>query len=135
MASMRPQAGWNSELAKLFLQTTEQVRRLPHEDQTPILALLEQVEQTVTKSSRPFGWHRLYDWWTGGRSELTWSLIHEAQVQLIAVAPSSVLQDLLEIAIDHAQTLPPEDTARERLTQFISSLKGPLSSADLGPAI
>lgn len=71
------------------------------------------------------------EWWTGSRIEESWGLLHQIQLELLATAPLPLMQELLEVVIEHCETLPTNDTARTQLIDFVGRMQGPLTEADL----
>jgi hypothetical protein len=136
MASFHTSVNWNAEVSKALLELNERVAHIDEDRRRQLHILIGEIESLASQRPQLFGWSRLREWWTGGRLDLLWSLIHEAQLQLLAVAPISVMRDLLEIVVEHSENLPPNDTARLRLIDFIKNrMKGPLSHEDIGVGI
>lgn len=132
MTDFRSHAKWSGELSKAYLQTSEWVNQLPEDRQPSLRALLDQIEQ-ITKAKPPAtSPQRLIEWWSGSRIEATWSLLHQVQLELLATAPLSLMQQLLEVVVEHCQALPANDTARTQLGNFISQrMQGPLRDEDI----
>jgi len=121
MASVRPRV-WNNEVAKHLLEVRERAQQVPEEHRQSIAALLTQVEH-LTKRPSFWGWQRLSEWWSGVRIEEIWAQLHQADLELVDVAPAPLFHELLELAVEHAEALPSEDTARLRLAEYVKDLK------------
>lgn len=131
MNALRLHAEWSGELSKAFLQTSEWVRQLPEAHQSIPQALLDEVEETMKVRPSPFSPHRLGEWWSGSRIEATWSLLHQAQLEILETAPLALMQQLFEVVIEHGQGLNATDSARVQLADFIGRMRGPLTDADI----
>jgi hypothetical protein len=132
MTHVRIHADWSGELSKAFLQTSEWVRQLPEEQQGSTQSLLEEVEKTMSSRPTPLSPHRLVEWWSGSRTEATWSLLHQVQLELLRTAPLALMQQLFEVVIDHCQGLPANDAARIQFINFTSQRpSGPLREEDI----
>lgn len=132
MTDLRSHATWNGELSKAFLQTSEWVNQLPEDQQTPLLALLEQVEHISNARPPVMSPRRFIEWWSGSRIEVVWSLLHQVQLELLATAPLTLMQQLLEVVVEHCQALPTNDSSRTQLANFISQrMQGPLREDDV----
>jgi hypothetical protein len=132
MTDVPIRADWSGELSKAFLQTSEWVRQLPQEQQLSTQNLLNEVETIMSARPSPMSPHRLAEWWSGSRTEATWSLLHQAQLDLLGIAPLTLMQQLLEVVLEHCQDLAANDTARIQLVNFISQrMQGPLREEDI----
>jgi hypothetical protein len=130
------QSKWNTEVLKAYLKYTEQVQAMTRAEvkQTsldPIGSLLTSVNENCSTKANFWSFERLVDWWSGRKVELTWSLLHEVEQQIIKIAPKEILQEILEVATSRAHELPNSDPAKARLTDFVSQMKGPLGSQDV----
>jgi hypothetical protein len=132
MSQPRIHADWNGELSKAFLQTSEWVRQFPEDQKISIQLLLGEVEQVMASRPAPFRAHHLVEWWSGSRTEATWSLLHQVQLELLRTAPLALMQQLFEVVMDHCQSLPANDTARIQFLNFISQRPvSPLREEDI----
>jgi hypothetical protein len=132
MTQTRIHADWSGELSKAFLQTSEWVRQLPEGQRESTQTLLDEVETTMSSRPSTFSPHRLAEWWSGSRTEATWSLLHQVQLELLRTAPLALMQQLFEVVIDHCQGLPSNDAARIQFMNFTSQRPaGPLRAEDI----
>lgn len=132
MTLIQLHADWSGELSKAFLQTSEWAKQLSEEQQLAIRSLLDEVEKTMNSRPAPLSPHRLVEWWSGSRTEATWSLLHQAQLDLLRIAPLALMQQLLEVVIERCNGLAANDTARMQLSNFISQrMQGPLREEDI----
>jgi len=132
MTDARRHADWSGELSKAFLQTAEWVRQLPELQRNTTQPLLDGVEKAMSARPTPLSLHRLAEWWSGSRTEATWSLLHQVQLELLRTAPLALMQQLFELVIEHCQGLPVNDAARIQFVNFINQrTAGPLREEDI----
>jgi len=129
MALVRPQAVWVNELSKHLLETREHLHQLDPSDQAAVCALLDQCQCLIDSRPPLKSGPRLVQWWTGSRIEHAWALLHQADLELVDHAPSGLLGELLEVALQHGAILPADDPARIRLSKAVEALSAPISRA------
>ena len=128
----RVHAEWNGELAKAFLQISEWARQLPEVQRSSVQPLLDEVEEVMSSRPSPLSRRRIAEWWSGSRTEATWSLLHQVELELLRTAPLGLMQQLFEVVIDHCQSLPANDAARIQFVNFtIQRTSGPLREEDI----
>jgi hypothetical protein len=100
-----------AELVQIEEQTPAEAKTL-----SEVRDLLDHVEQIATSSPRLWSGKRLVEWWTGSRVETCWSLLHQAELRLVAISNHGrAFAVAMESALAHAKRLEPDDPVRTRL--------------------
>jgi hypothetical protein len=96
-------------------------------DQERVRTLVDSAIDLIEGRPRSVDFRWWTEWWTGSRIEMVWNRLHQAESELLAVAPPQLLDVLLEEAVAAAASLPAEDPARLRLAALVKGLTVPLS--------
>lgn len=121
----RLRGSWGQEIYSAITELDSRVDLISSQEKRPqateaamneVRQLLLRVERIATDSPPLWSVKRLVEWWTGVRVETCWSLLHEAEIRIVAISDSGrPLAVAMESALAHAQRLDPDDPIRVRL--------------------